>query len=90
MRLIDADNIVNYEAEVNMSCGDLSGLLRLTILPVEHLKDIPTAYDIERVITKVKESYDACDSCQSPTRHECTAANCVIREIIDIIRSGGK
>ena len=43
MRLIDADKIVNYEVETEMSIDkDNSGRTRFVLLPVEHLSDIPT------------------------------------------------
>lgn len=45
MRLIDADTIVNYEITGNFECGDFKGLGQCVLLPVEHLRDIPTIYD---------------------------------------------
>ena len=45
MRLIDADTIVNYEITGNFECGDFKGLAQCVLLPVEHLRDIPTVYD---------------------------------------------
>ena len=45
MRLIDADTIVNYEITGNFECGEFKGLAQCVLLPVEHLRDIPTVYD---------------------------------------------
>lgn len=45
MRLIDADTIVNYEITGNFECGDFKGLAQCVLLPVEHLRDIPTIND---------------------------------------------
>lgn len=43
MRLIDADKIVNYEVESEMSIDkDNCGMTKFVLIPVEHLSDIPT------------------------------------------------
>lgn len=42
MRLIDADQIVNYEITGNFSCGELKYTDKFVLLPVHHLSEIPT------------------------------------------------
>lgn len=46
MRLIDADKIVNFR--VTASDGK-----KYVLLPVEKLDDIPTAYDVDKVIERL-------------------------------------
>lgn len=45
MRLIDADQIVNYEITGNFSCGELKCTDKFVLLPVHHLYEIPSVKD---------------------------------------------
>lgn len=42
MRLVDADQIVNYKIEGTCKCGEISGLRKFILLPVRTLGEIPT------------------------------------------------
>lgn len=82
MRLIDADLLEDH----------IRGNMPLDLQEkfIQAVEDQYTAYDIDRVIREVKESYDACnENCKSLISHECNAANCQVKEVIDIIKRGG-
>lgn len=59
MRLIDADKIVNFR--VTSSDGK-----KYVLLPVEKLCDIPTAYDVDKVIEELIDERweDKCCGCK--------------------------
>lgn len=75
MRLIDADKIVNYQ--VTADDGK-----RYVLLPVEKLSDIPTAYDVEKVVEELerkKALYDINFQGWSASK---------IQDAIDIVKRG--
>lgn len=92
MRLIDADTIVNYEITGNFECGEFKGLAQCVLLPVEHLRDIPTVYDsnsfeelkqiirnesIDDFVTK----YKSCDNRSIQCHKALNCADCIAKQL---------
>lgn len=46
----------------------------------------PIAYDVDKVVKQLKNSYDACDYCKR--KDECN--ECQIGEVIEIVKGGGR
>lgn len=81
MRLIDADKIVNFR----VTAGDGK---KYVLLPVEKLDDIPTAYDVDKVVEELEfNSY----SKHIPTYDNPYTGGSVIDEddAIEIVKRGG-
>ena len=75
MRLIDADII-----EKMFDGGTWQGDMMITIT-----RDLPTAYDVEKVIEQIKEQDGICTGC----RHTDECNECSIGEKITIVKGGG-
>lgn len=89
MRLIDADKIVNYR--VTADDGK-----KYVLLPVEKLGDIPTAYDVDKVVKELEEESICCDykltECKGDYTDRCLRCDdCVVisKEAINIVKRGG-
>lgn len=90
MRLIDADEIsdsfifdILFEyAKKEKSIDEMTDAI------MDYIYDIPTAYDVDKVVEQLEERY-GCPRCEW-SYEECEHdKHCVIYEAIDILKAGG-
>lgn len=87
MGLIDADKIQHFEAKVDVECGDRKEKKNCIIIFADHLKNIPTAYDIDKVIEQLKEMKPEEDCFENVKDYIVALVN--YNKIIEIVKRGG-
>lgn len=88
MRLIDADvaekMLRAYADEVGCNRGEYE-LANWILKAVSYLENIPTVYDVDKVVEQLREQDGVCTGC----RHKDECNECSVGERIDIVKGGG-